>query len=329
MVDKVKAPERLLNLTLALLHTRSGLTKQEILSSVQGYREDYKPFGNNDSMERQFERDKEALIITGIPWEVFTPPSEGENNQEARYRISRERFEWPKGTERLTEHQVMLLNLAGRAWNQNSMSSDAARGLFKLRALAETDSESELIGLAPRIQTHHPSFGILSQAVGDNRVVEFGYRKPGQAKSELRRLQPWGLKNIDGQWLVFGWDELRQDIRNFLLQRINPPRVQLKSESFAKPSEAQLQEADDLLNKHVETQVAIIAVQPATRAWLHFGMDHEPAKSGNQRSIFYMDLHLLAAELRQFGSDVEVLEPESLRNEIRSGFEKVASAHHG
>ena len=329
MVDKVKAPERLLNLTLALLHTRSGLTKQEILSSVQGYREEYKPFGNNASMERQFERDKKDLAETGIPWEVFTPPSEGENNQEARYRISRERFEWPKGTDRLTPHQVMLLNLAGRAWNQNSMSSDAARGLFKLRALAETDSESELIGLAPRIQTHHPSFGILSQAISDLLEVEFGYRKPGQAEPEQRRLQPWGLKNIEGQWLVFGWDVERQDIRNFLLQRINPPRARLTKETFTKPTDAQLTEADDLLNKHVETQVAVISVQPGTRAWLHFGMDHEPANTENSRSLFYMDLYLLAAELRQFGSDVSVVEPDALKNEIRSGFEKVASAHHG
>ncbi len=329
MPEAIKGPERLLNLTLALLHTRNGLTKQEILSGVQGYREEYEPFGDNSSLERKFERDKEALRISGIPCEVFTLQIDDTNNQESRYRISRERFEWPKGVTKLTPHQITLLNLAGKAWNRNSMSSEAARGLFKLRALAEIGETAELTGLAPRIRTHHPTFAYLSQAIADACVIEFRYRKPNSTESELRKLQPWALKNFDGQWVVTGWDVNRNDIRNFLLQRIVPAKIQFTDEKFTKPSEKELAKAEDLLQEHKENQVALLKIKPATRAWMHFGMDLESTVGATEKSVTYMDLYLLAAELRHFAGEVEVIEPEALRDEIRAGFEKVASLHHG
>lgn len=329
MPEVIKGPERLLNLTLALLHTRNGLTKQEILSGVQGYREDFKPFGDNSSLERKFERDKESLRETGIPWEVFTLEIDDANNQESRYRISRERFEWPKEVTKLTSHQITLLNLAGKAWNQNSMSSEAARGLYKLKALAESVESSELIGLAPRIRTHHPTFASISLAISESKVIEFSYRKPNSTDAEPRRMQPWVLKNFDGQWVVTGWDEKRNEIRNFLLQRIVPARIQITADSFPKPKEAELAKAEALLQQHRESQVAVLQVTPGTRAWMHFGMDLESTTGSTEKSITYMDLHLLAAELRHFSGELEVLEPEALRNEVRAGFEKVASIHHG
>jgi predicted DNA-binding transcriptional regulator YafY len=43
--------------------------------------------------------------------------------------------------------------------------------------------------------------------------------------------------------------------------------------------------------------------------------------------IHYMDLALLADELRDYAGDFEVLEPKSLNEAIRLGFEKVATAH--
>jgi proteasome accessory factor B len=223
----------------------------------------------------------------------------------------------------------MLLNLAGRAWNQNSMSSDAARGLFKLRALADVKGSSELIGLAPRIRTHHPTFAAIKQACAENEVIEFHYRKPQDSVSEKRVLQPWKLSNIDGQWLVTGWDEIRGEVRNFLLQRIIPAQVSTTKRHFEAPAEADLASAKQSLDDFISTQVAVLRVKPATRAWLHFGMDRESTTGSTQKQINFMDLYLLAAQLRHFGSDIEVISPEALKAEIRKGFEKVASLHHG
>ena len=52
---------------LALLATEQGLTKNEVLSSVQGYRQRYRAGGDNANLERQFERDKDDIRDLGVP----------------------------------------------------------------------------------------------------------------------------------------------------------------------------------------------------------------------------------------------------------------------
>jgi len=69
-----KTPEdRLFHLILALMSTTYGLTKEQILQSVRGYREDTERGLSRESLERRFERDKDALRELGIPLEVTIP----------------------------------------------------------------------------------------------------------------------------------------------------------------------------------------------------------------------------------------------------------------
>jgi predicted DNA-binding transcriptional regulator YafY len=46
-----------------------------------------------------------------------------------------------------------------------------------------------------------------------------------------------------------------------------------------------------------------------------------------QLKIQYMDLALLADDLRDYAGDFEVVEPKQLHDAIRLGYEKVAAAH--
>ena len=71
---RVPVEERLFSLVLALLATENGLTKSEILSTVQGYRQRYEPHGDNSSLERQFERDKDDIRELGVPLETVEAP---------------------------------------------------------------------------------------------------------------------------------------------------------------------------------------------------------------------------------------------------------------
>ena len=70
----VNPEDRLFHLILALMATRSGLTKEHILSTVSGYREDTESGMARESLERRFERDKDALRELGIPLEATIPP---------------------------------------------------------------------------------------------------------------------------------------------------------------------------------------------------------------------------------------------------------------
>lgn len=324
---KLDVSARLLNLTCALLSSPHGFTKTELLSTVEGYRENYPPADEKaeEAQNKLFERDKAILRDMGVNIETRNPLGESANNQQARYVIPADVFVWPEAVE-LSPRQLNLLNLAAEVWSKASLSADANKGLVRLQALGAAPQDSDMIGFAPRIQTLEPSFRALTEAMDERRVVTFLYRKPGTDQPELRRVQPWSLQNIDGQWLLVSYDEDRQAQRNFLLKRI-VSKVK-KIDYVFEPVEADwLDEAIEELNALTKKQKAVFRVKPDSQAWFHFECDSNPASDPGEVTKHYMDLHLLADELREFIFDVTVISPETLKDAVRAGLEKVASTH--
>ena len=326
MPVKIDNAERLFNLTCALLYSTVGLTKQEILSRVQGYKEKYKLDGDNTALDRQFERDKKDLADTGVKWEVENPAWAMEDNQEFRYRIRNEAFNWPKDVQ-LSAEQIALLNLAADVWSKTSLSADANQGIMRIRALGESPAGSDMLGVAPTIRTHAPSFQRLTKALEGKNVVEFEYRKATETQSQTRTVQPWALESIDGQWLLLAWDEMRQEPRNFLLKRIISD-VNHLDRTFEAPAVEALNAMRQDLAEHTSRQQAVIQVKPGTLAWLHFQMNDLASAESNRLTLHYMDLHLLAEDLLEFVLDIEVLKPAELKDLIQASLERVASEHH-
>ena len=83
--------ERLLNLLITLLVSRTYVTKDKLRTVVEAYRE-----ANDEAFEKMFERDKDDLRALGVPIEVggFDPMFEDEKG----YRISRGAFDCPTST---------------------------------------------------------------------------------------------------------------------------------------------------------------------------------------------------------------------------------------
>jgi proteasome accessory factor B len=63
-------------------------------------------------------------------------------------------------------------------------------------------------------------FDTLAQATARCRQLRLVYRKPGQRQTETRLVDPYHLANINGEWFLFAYDHLRQDIRTFVPARI-------------------------------------------------------------------------------------------------------------
>lgn len=76
-------------------------------------------------------------------------------------------------------------------------------------------------------------FDALARAVSRREQLEIQYRKPGQSQSETRRVDPYHLGNINGEWFLFAHDHLRRDIRTFVPARIRS--VQPTGAHFEKP----------------------------------------------------------------------------------------------
>ena len=67
-------------------------------------------------------------------------------------------------------------------------------------------------------------FETLAKATTARRQLELSYRKPGQLQPEQRVVDPYHLANINGEWFLFAYDHLRNDLRTFVPTRIKAIR---------------------------------------------------------------------------------------------------------
>ena len=323
-------PERLFNLTCTLLYATEGLTKNQILQTVRGYDTEYKEGGNNATLDRKFERDKKSLREIGIRIESEIPKHEDENNQVTTYRIKRDSFSWPTSV-KLTPRQLALLNLAAEAWAGGSLSTDASRGITKLRALGVVGQSSDIIGISPKIHTFEPSFKDIDFAISESQVIQFDYRNPKSGDIETRILQPWLMRQIAGAWLVLGFDEAREEPRNFMLRRIvskvEPVLEGREVRVFELPEQSVIDAAVKDLDDHAKSQVAVLKVTQGSEAWFRYELDLTTNNKDNLLELNYHDLYVLAEQLREYADQIEVVEPKELATLVELGFRKVADLH--
>src|SRR5690606_11268541 len=126
-----------------------GLTKQQILENVSGYRQRQEAGARADALEKMFERDKDDLRALGIPIETLGDHADPNDLREARYRIPKAEYDLPVDIE-FTPAELAVLRLAGGVWSEGSLSGEAQAGVRKIRALG-IDVDEPIIGFAPRI----------------------------------------------------------------------------------------------------------------------------------------------------------------------------------
>jgi proteasome accessory factor B len=323
---RVPAEERLFSLVLALLATESGLTKTEILSTVQGYRQRFDAAGGNANLERQFERDKDDIRELGVPLETVEDPGDPGNNQALRYRIPRAGYELPADL-RFTPQEVTLLDLAGRVWREGSLSAESRRALLKLGSLGVAPEEP-LIGYAPRLRVREPAFDALSAAMAKGQRVRFAYLKPGEAAARTRTVEPLALVQHEGRWHLTGTDVEADGSRTFLLRRIiGPVRT---AGAFTAPDGDHSAAALAGLEEVWQRNLALVRIEPGTDARLRLARRRgAEEREGGVVALHFTDARILADELAGYGPEVLVLEPAELRAAVLERLEAAAAANGG
>ncbi len=304
--------ERLVNLVVALMATEQGLTKDTILTSVSGYREQSEAGAKKDALEKMFERDKENLRALGVPIETIGDRLDPDDLREARYRVPTAEYELPDDIE-FTPAELALLNLAGGVWSESSMSAEARSGLRKIRALGIA-VDDPIIGYSPRISLREPSFATLQQAIEQSQVVTFSYLKPGDDAPRTRRVQPLALIEYEARWHVFGVDLGVGADRTFLLSRIVGDVVVTRQSFDPSLRDGAGDRALAGLEELAERQLALLEVNPGTEAALRLSRRARPAPQGIR--VPYVDVQVFAGELASYGPEVRVVEPAALRAEV-------------
>jgi proteasome accessory factor B len=324
-LSTVNPEDRLFHLILALMATSQGLTKDQILTTVRGYREDTEAGMARESIERRFERDKDSLRELGIPLEALIPPEEDGNNKSTLYRIPKGDYDLPEDVV-FSSRDIALLNLAAAVWREGSLSRDAKTAQIKLASLGALVDET-LLGFAPILSTREPALATLREAIDKSIQVSFSYLKPGDTTAAIRTISPWALVNHEGRWHVMGHDSLSNKERTFLLRRIVSTVSTLASTPAIQGPDGIADRALAELKEVYDKNTATLQVKAGTDAASALRARAGTESREGALIAHFTDAAVFANELTSWGSDVVVLDPPELRNQVIAHLEALVRAH--
>jgi proteasome accessory factor B len=313
--------ERLLNLLITLLVSRSYVTKERIRTVVEQYRE-----AGDEAFEKMFERDKDELRSLGVPIEVGHLDRAFED--EPGYRIERSAFELPQIE--LEPDEAAVLGLAARVWQHAGLASATSDALVKLKAAGVSVDRGALSTVAPQLTVDEPTFEAFWSATQERVPVAFDYRTASSVETATRHLQPWGVVSFRGRWYVVGLDTDRDAPRLFRLSR-----VQGEVRNAGRPGAYTVPEGTDI-RALTETLAPAPAEQRArllVRQGSALGLRRQavvaphPSRAGWDRvEVSYGRTDAMADEILGYGADVVVEEPTELRELVVGRLRQVASA---
>jgi proteasome accessory factor B len=317
--------ERLVNLVLCLLSTRSYLTAERIRGIVPGYAD----APSDEAFFRMFERDKAELRDLGVPLET------GRNSAfdaTDGYRIARRDYEL--GEIDLEPDEAAAVALAVRLWDSPELTGAAQGALLKLRAAGVDVDEASAASVEPRVRATEPAFAPLLAAVQVGQAVRFDYRRSPSGEVLSRTVEPWGVVSWRGRWYVVGQDRDRAAPRCFRLSRVvGKVSTVGRPGTVVRPPGINLM--DFVLGGRQESRSTTTA-----RLWVAAGraqgvrrqatvvreleLDGEP---GDEVTIELRFPESASGWLAGHGADVVVLEPDVLRKTVRERLLGVLDAH--
>ena len=176
---------------------------------------------------RTIYRDMRDLMATGVP-------IEGEAG--VGYTLHR-KFDMPPLMFDSEEIQALLLGARiVQSWADPDLADAAKRALIKVEAVLPEQLRphiSEATLFAPKIPDRNPAaanLGILRGAIDQSAKVRFGYTRL-DGEGSARTVRPLGLFFWGTVWSLAAWCEMREDFRNFRVDRM--ARLAALPETFA------------------------------------------------------------------------------------------------
>jgi proteasome accessory factor B len=315
--------ERLLNLLITRLVSRTYVTKERLRTVVEAYSE-----AGDEAFEKMFERDKEELRSLGVPIEVGFLDRAFED--EPGYRIERSAFELPDID--LTPEEAAVIGLAARVWQHAGLAAATSDALFKLKAAGVSVDRAALSVVQPQLSAEEPAFDPLWHATRTRTPVRFDYRRSSATRAATRHLQPWGVVSSRGRWYVVGHDTDRGAARVFRLSRVQGDVLpDGPTGSFEVPAGTVLRDVTRSLAPPPADRTAEVLVRPGSahglRRHAQPATGPDPGPPGwDLLSVTYGAGEALADEVLGYGADVVVLGPEEVRESVLRRLREVAGA---
>ena len=303
MTDRL---ERLINLVIALRETRRPMTAADIRERVAGYGQ-----SDHEAFRRMFERDKSDLRELGVPIDTVALDSWDDR---PGYRIDPKRYNLPDV--HLEPDELAALALAVAA---TGLHDDAAGGLLKLEVAVGDPGADRPVAPPIGVSLDAPHRETLVAAQISRTTVRFTYRPLGRDAAP-RVVDPFALVHRLGRWYLVGHDHDRGDRRAFRLDRIEGP-VKTVGDPGAFPAPAEGVDVDDVVpappSGGPETAEVLAADAVAWQVARRARGGGTPQNEGWAAfTVGVRDPDDFAAWALQFGPDLVVLAPESLRDAV-------------
>lgn len=213
----------------------------------------------------------------------------------------------------------MLTALQGMVATTEENSNEL---LTKLSGLFQINStnwiEVDFSDWAHRTQ-QQDTFNIIKEAIFQKRVISFCYFS-GKGNKEKRNVRPIRLVFKSKSWYLYSFCLLRNDYRFFKLTRIK--ELEMLSETFTQdftPTKIEKQ-------IQVENTVAVklkFARQAAFRVYDEFTDSITEDSQGNLYvQIDLPDNEVLYSYVMSFSDSVEIIEPQSIREQMKKDYTK-------
>ena len=153
-------------------------------------------------------------------------------------------------TLQITEGELFALLVAEKALQQYRGTNFEKPLLSAFQKMASSLPDTISLNLADWEQTisfrtsaepilNLETFDALAKASAQKKQIALTYRKPGQQQTEVRVVDPYNLANINGEWFLFAFDHLRNDLRTFVPARIQA--IKPTGKSFVRPQKFSLE----------------------------------------------------------------------------------------
>lgn len=176
-------------------------------------------------------------------------------------------------------------------------------------------------------------FGIIAESILNQLVTTFYYKKIGSETSELRRVEPLHLGEVDGGWYLIAHDLERGALRTFALPRVS--RLKVTQKKFERPpgfvGNDHLKQsfgiwsvAGDYSRHEVRVELKNYAAQLAQERRWHPTQEISVKNAKGTRVEICFEVGRLEEVLRwvlSFGSQAKVLAPAELVKMVRDEIE--------
>jgi proteasome accessory factor C len=189
--------------------------------------------------------------------------------------------------------------------------------------LGEVDSRVRIVGLAAR--SLGESFRTVASATLQRHRLHVRYHSRSKDELTERALSPQRLVHYRENWYLDAWDELREALRTFSIDRI------VQATETPEPAiDVPTRDLDDHFASAYgifsgkANKIAVLRFSPERSRWIADERWH-PQQSGQflmdgryELRIPYRDSRELVMDILRHGAAVEVVAPEALRAEVRS-----------